>query len=294
VNVEDLFADEPFDAARVTELDPWRTGDLVPGANWFWAGPAGPDPVTGTAGTPDTSPGEAWALYELGAEVGDYGVITSQTCDVPGTGPGKRHPTVQVSPVHSLDGYTPAEVREIRQGRRVSLVYLTGYPQSGEWAVDLSLSVPVSKGALLGVPRVSAFETGAEAVELCERVALKASRPALHDDLADVLVSGLNELLATAAASDWKYSIEQIRLIVLDGTRLDPKVVQLLVLTEGDPPSRRPLDGWRRNMAKKLRRRDAGITLSPNLWADIDRVKVKEYRTSAPLTLPELERPQYL
>ena len=119
MNVNDLFSDTPFDADRTNDLDPWRTGDCVPGARFFWAGPNRPDPVTGVDGPGNAAPGAPWHIHGLSAEVGDIAIITSQTCDVTAKGPGEQHPTVQVSPALSLAGLSSNALEDIKQGKRL-------------------------------------------------------------------------------------------------------------------------------------------------------------------------------
>lgn len=87
----------------VAILADWTQGMYVRDVPIVWAGPDADDPLfdecaetLGTNQLIDTAkPGSAGRFAHT--------VITSQTCDVVGAGPGARHPHVQVSPVVQLE-----------------------------------------------------------------------------------------------------------------------------------------------------------------------------------------------
>jgi len=170
-------------AARAVKrkLNDWRQGDLVRGTPLFWAAPLddeltglcvddpgdGALPVVrwdGTAAVGGDEPAVAEGMHASGTPL--WGIITSQTCDVAATGPGQRHPTVQVSPLRELSAeFNPGRVTEIRRGSNVDLVYVPNVPTPGEWAADLRISLPISKAVLLVRERVHGFRDAREAIE---------------------------------------------------------------------------------------------------------------------------------
>lgn len=183
----------------VTALDAWRQGHLVEGDLGTWLSAAGRyDPLTG-----DHFPDGESRLVAAASEVGDAGylAIVSQTCDIAATGPGARHPFVQVCPVRDVGAvFSPAKVQQIRSGQIVEYVYLTKPPVSGnDWAVDLRMSIPLSKGALVAAQPVEGFANEDDELTLAARVATKFERPALHDYLSKNLIDALEELLSKAA-----------------------------------------------------------------------------------------------
>lgn len=291
MNVDDLLAEDAFDRPRRRALEVWRTGDLVRGARLFWAGPAAADPVVGIDG--GAGDDACWQVRTLPAEQGQWAVVTSQTCDVVGAGPGGRAPTVQVSPVWRANPADPGWVREVELRKHTDFFVLDAHPDGGPWIADLRMSMPLSKGALLTATRVHGFATDKRAVEFAEHVSLKQGRPALHDDLTGLLVPSLRTLLETPQAADWKYGIEQVRLLITDGTRLEPIRVQLLIVLDDATTLRRPLNGWRAKVAKTLAKREAGIRLVPSRWAELSKLDVVAYRGSVPLRLPELDRGEF-
>jgi hypothetical protein len=279
-------------------LDPWRQGDLVHGVRLFWAAPSGLDCVTGLdVGEVDGDRWEvvSWQPDENGENARAWGVVTSQTCDIATTGPGQRHPTVQVAPLKRLDGtYNPGKIAEIRRGRSVELVYVSVPPEPGEWAVDLRMSLPVSKAVLVRQTRRSAFATEREALEFAIKAAAKQRRPALHDEISGKMVDGLRELVTTAqkAGATWPDQLEQFRLLVTGGDRLTPSDVQLVAIAHSDALTARErceLRVWQRRERKRLLKA-ANITLAPVAFVTLNKLDVVRYRDSTPLHVPELGR----
>lgn len=310
------------DRAVKRGLNNWRQGDLVPGVGLFWAGTDDDDPITGLSVPP--SGGHHWPVVPwdgLSAEAdsddsqlsnpsgtggypqesagwaGSWSIITSQTCDVVATGPGQRHPTVQVCPLLPLhDHLDKGQIAEIGKGSRVDLITVPGVPGGGEWAADLRISVPVSKAVLLRQEPVRGFTSEEGSQQFAERVAAKYRRPALHDEISDGLVSGLRALVAKARADEapWPDSIEQFRLLVLDGDQLTPRSVRVLtiLLRPGMAAAdSAPLREWRNRETKRLRRHD--IMLAPLDFVAVNEMTVIDYRASDPLRVPELGQPAY-
>ena len=299
--VDATFAGGAFaDPALHARLDAWCQGDLVADIGLFWAGTAFEDPVTGVAADPsgghlwpviawDGTPAEELSTPETGP-LQQWSVITSQTCDVVGTGPGARHPFVQVSPLIDLTGADQNTVDAIKRGERLDRVWVDNVPGGGAWAADLRVSLPVSKAVLAAQERRPAFSTEQAALDFAERVAAKLRRAALHDDLTDGLRPRLRELVRADPAAGWLDDVEQFRLLVVQGTRLQPDEVALVVVTlvKLDEALRAPLRQWAKQERKRLKK--VGITLGRVRFRDLDSMSVEEYRTSVPLHIPELAR----
>lgn len=293
----------PDDA--VTALDQWRQGHLIRGDLGTWLAAGGSvDPVTG-----DDFSDQVDGLVAAVAEVGDIGylAVTSQTCDIAASGPGSRHPFVQVCPVRDVGAaFSKEKVQQIRAGKLVEYVYLTRPPEPGrDWAVDLRVSMPLSKGALIASQPIEGFATEDDELALGARVAAKFERPALHDYLSKDLIDDLMTFLAKAKKTqDWCDDIEQLRLTV-EGPRLAPKRVRLIKTGAGDRPvepvvvtdvnfngvligKKKPLrDQWKSHKKRLLAE---GIEQSPIAYRHVDTMTVKEYRESIPLNLPTLAR----
>lgn len=296
-------------------LAEWRQGDLLQGVGLFWAGTEDDDELTGLAvsrsvghqwpvvawdGVPALQADQGMATAEGDtpgrAVVPKWGILTSQTCDIVATGPGARHPVVQVSPLVNLEGADPTKITAVRRLANVDLILVSSVPDDGIWAADLRISLPVSKAVLLRRERVHGFNNQDEALAFAERVAAKYRRPALHDALTGEFIAGLNKVLAQAkkAGDVWPDSIEQFRLLVTAGDKLNPKNVALLAMTleKLSPGDQRPLRDWRNRERKRLLN-ISDITLSPIRFLTFDKVDVRDYRAADWLRITELGQPAF-
>jgi hypothetical protein len=290
-------------------LNAWQQGDLVRGVGLFWAGTADQDPITGLE--VDPSAGHQWPVVPWDRVAADaapgtaaapwsssWSIITSQTCDVVADGPGQRHPTVQVCPLVDLTPFGKGRIGEVARNEKVDLVLVPGVPDPGTWAADLRISVPVSKAVLLRQTRIPGFNDPAGAVAFAERVAAKYRRPALHDAITTGLVPRLRELVKSErdAGALWPDLIEQFRLLVTAGDRLQPTNVAIIaVLLEDkiDSANTEPLRAWRLQEKTRLTRASGTITLAPIRFQSLAKLSVRDYRESDPLRIPELHQPVF-
>lgn len=200
----------------------------------------------------------AWQVSRTEASF-RFAAITSQTCDIGAQPPGDRHPFVQVSPVVSLDGLSPDAVDAVQRHARADLVALTVAPADGLWAVDLRVSVPVDKRALLSRTPLPGFATEDDLPAFAERLATRSLRPALHPSLSEDLPLAVTELMRTQRKDqpEWWQKVEQLRVNVSSGTRLEPLRVRLVVveLLGLEAAERQVWRGWAKTFGKKLRAR---------------------------------------
>lgn len=293
MTIDNLTPDD-WPAEAVTALDRWRQGHLIQAdlGVWLAAGNA-MDLATGY----DLS-NEPAGLHAMTAEMSDTGymAVISQTCDIAAEGPGKRHPFVQVCPVRDVGQvFDEDKIQQLREGKLVEYVYLTNPPIDGVLAVDLRVSMPVSKGLLIGRNPIVGFDNEREELDLGARVAAKIERPALHDYLSRILPKDLDKFLDKAKRSqEWCDEVEQLRL-ELDGDRLAPKRVRLIVVTDTNfnrfINRKGPLrDRWKTH---KKPLREAGIAQEPILFRHIDQMPISQYRESIPLDVPALGRGRF-
>lgn len=279
----------------VTALDGWRQGHLLQGGLATWLAAAGcVDPVTG-----DDFSNRGEGLLGAVAEIGDTGyfAVVSQTCDIAATGPGVRHPFVQVCPVRDLGAAFKAEkIQQSRAGELVEYVHLTKPPAiGGEWAIDLRMSVPLSKGVLIGATPIEGFSSQDDELDLAAKIAAKFKRPALHDYLSKELIDALNLLVSKArkGSEDWCEDVEQFRLGI-DGDRLAPKRVRLFVVTDENfnLPFNHKKKTALRDLWKSLKKplKKIGIDQAPIAFRYIENLKAVDYRNTIPLNIPALGR----
>ena len=285
----------------VAHLDQWRQGDLVSGARVYWAVEGGcRDMLCDVETYPDADGG--WALarvpveVEGGGQADQLGVIVSQSCDIAAVGPGSRHLTVQVAPLVNLENIAPERVVHVRAGNVPDMVMMTGDGlPGGEWAADLRISLPVSKAVLLSQEPTRGFADESEALAFGGLVALKYRRPALHDYVSKELTDSLNKLIRTQRGkkATWMDRVEQIRVLVTAGDRLNPQAIEPIVVTLGapfEPKEQGPLRTWRNEQAGPLAEAVRGCVLEAPAFRPLDDVRAIEYRNSVPLALDELPR----
>jgi hypothetical protein len=291
LTLDDLLP-EPWTPELLAALDRWRQGHLLAVEKGVWLGPAGGgDPVTG-----DSLAGNVGEVRARSDSFGDTGymAVISQTCDIAGA-PALRHPFVQACPVRDIAAFPSEKIQQIKDRHVHDYVSLTQPPLAGvEWAVDLRVTVPVSKGVLAAADPVDGFATSEDEILLGHRVASKFARPAVHDVLAGAVFDSLRNCLSRNKKSQtWCDNIEQLRLEILEGTVLQPKRVRLLVYTDTDlgAADRKPLrDEWK---SHKKALKSVGIEHAPIGFVIVDKCSIKQYRESIPIDIPTLDRGRF-
>jgi hypothetical protein len=321
--IEDAFELSRLqDEKVVAALDVWQQGDIISGLRLAWITQGEIDPlfdeesdeadktdVADSSGLSEQLPDRKLAHYiydpdlpqegEEGitppvAERYDYGIITSQTCDIAATGPGARHPVVQVSPLVLIESLGE-RAESVRLGVTTDMVVVPNVKPAGAWAADLRISIPVSKGVLLEQTRRGGFKDEEGRISFAESVALKYWRPALHDAVEVELVKSLEKFvrLARGRGDLWVDDIYQFRIMVTRGTRLRPSEVTILVLTKGgefEPAQRDPLRKWRISFKREFSNACDGADLCPLSFERVEQMSLLDYRNSVPLRITELGR----
>lgn len=270
---------ETWTPEQIRQLDAWRQGLLVPCDAIVWL----------TAN--EEHPGELQGAAAAGIGTG-FAAITSQTCDIVATGPGQRHPYVQVSPVRDVSYLSDNALRDVKLGAAHQFVYLTKPPvPDGNWAVDLRISVPLLKSALLNTAPTVGFASEADEIGFAERVAAKLLRPAFHDEVV-ATNKELGIVIANAKKKDNRVfdRVEQIRIEVLRGTALNPKSFRYVAITDRKPDVELvpKLIDFKKAQSRRLTK--AGISMATPIAVAITKMKVKDYRDYIPVFLPMLER----
>jgi len=280
-------------------LAEWTQGMYVDRVPAVWAGPDAPDPLF-DADVIDIPEITELIDIAVGGPSGMFAhtVITSQTCDAVGTGPGAKHPYVQVSPVVRLPDDLPVD--KLGQIDRYEIPYLApvsqrpGRSRTGRWAVDLRLSVPVSKSALAARPRRLAFASDHDAVAFARHAARKTERPALHDALSEALPRSIGEWIKQYGKKDvaWWQNVEQLRLRIT-GDRLRPRAAALVVLAETElaPEQEARWRDWQARFAKDLLK-EHNIVLEPVQFTSLDELPARQFTDTLWLRVPELKRLQ--
>jgi hypothetical protein len=286
------FLPAPFDDDAFPELDQWQQGSLIGGSTLAWAGPKGQDSITSQEYEND------WEFRNTG--IGDgWSVVTSQTCDISPAGPGSQQPFVQVSPLFDMN-QLPFDREEKRKSfitsvKRWDVTYLAPVPsvpggEGKEWAADLRISIPVSKGLLIAKTPHLGYPEEDDQLILAQHLAGRVSRPALHDsivEIARVINDDIRQIPSTGERS-WYEDVEQIRL-ELRGSRLHPTWVKVHIISTRRLTVKEKFR-WR-TLRKRMEQRIAGshLQLAAFGWDRLGNVSVEKYRSWAPLHVSELK-----
>ena len=291
MSIDNLVPD-PWPGDIVEVLDRWRQGHLLEQGALIWLAEGGmTDLVTGV---PAGGTKGKWRAQQSDSNSSPkYVAIVSQTCDVAATGPGARHPTVQVCPARCIDGASPEKIKAIKRHEVVEYVYLTQFLKEQHWVIDLRMSLPLSKFTLVGRKPIVGFASEIDEIALAQHLASKFERIALHDHISTGMVGRLREHLRTNKSNtEWWEKVEQVRLVV-DGNRLAPVGLQMIVVEESplDRREKKIWRDWRKAEAKRLDKLD--IKFEPVRFADLGTLSVREYRDSVPVPLPSLQRGRF-
>lgn len=265
----------------------FKQGHLVVTPPMFYAANADYgiwDLTTGEGGT-----GEE--LIELSAESRpEYGLITTQTCDLVEEG-RPDHPWFQVVPVYPILDLDEAGRSLLENHRRSHLVLLDSPAlPDGTWVADLRLEVPIEKSWLVGQDPIEAFRTEDAYELLGERLAAKKNRPAVATEAVDAVIRPLQNWLQGNAGGREAAKVEQLRLAV-GPSRLQVDRASLLVLTNESPlpvEEREPWDRWWDRTRPKAAA--AGIDLLANQYESLDSLSAREYRNAIELNFSYLSR----
>lgn len=186
-----------------------------------------------------------------------------------GTGPGASDTAGTASDTVSLE----------------SLSTVTQTPRGHRWYADLRLLVPVSKALLLDRDPVEGFVNERESLAFSEQLAQKFRRPALHEALSEELPDVIEDFVRNTGSSKQCFAkVEQVRLLITEGDRLNPTRGQLLVLTAGGALSESEVELWaglNKNAAAVFSRH--GIAYAPVVHHDVSTVSVPVYRQAVPV-----------
>jgi len=205
-----------------------------------------------------------------------YGIVTTQTCDLSEERPNPRQPWVQVAPVYRLEDEGGILDREY--------VHRLDPPQmTGEvWAADLRIEIPLEKGLLVGREPIEAFSSEEGYINFASVLARRRGRPALASAVNRLVTDTLSRLKKESndrgrQARRVRDRTHKLMVAITDGTRLEPRSVQLHVVLKGGRDN--DTDEWFSAWWDRARViADAhGLTLLETVWLDARSVDATLY-----------------
>ena len=310
-------------ADHVDVLAQWKQGHLVSGLPLTWIAPPGVDPVTGLDLTEDSA-GPVWAEESFDAiicsQTCDIGatppgdqhptVLVAPLVHESGlssnsrrklAADGKLGYLVQVLPADktarqnllaAATSQTVADPPSDPNPEPLALRGVRATPRGHRWFADLRLLVPISKGMLLDRQPLDGFTSEAESLAFGEILAQKFRRPATHEALSEALPEMLKSFIQSSAGGANRQcfaKVEQVRLWILDGDRLNPQRAQLLVLTDKGALDQGEQDQWaglNQKASELFRQHD--IDYAPLVHWDVNAMPASVYRQTVPIRCPLL------
>lgn len=274
------------------ELDHWIQGDILVDIPLTWVEPPGEDPITGSR-----NKSRKISLHRKPVKT-PLSIICSQTCDISGAGAGERHPYILVAPLIPKEELgekvTPAQAKSKNVGYLFPINVPESHSQGTEWFADFRFAFPVSKALLISseVSRLPVKNSEQQLLEFAEAFALKFRRPANSETLSSVLPATLSEMIKQNKATQPGHfeKIEQVRIFVRSGTRLDPVDVNLLVITHnGKSLTNAEQDLWNGWLRKrKTEFKSFSVKFGATIFEAADAVLAELYRETTPLRVDGL------
>ncbi len=276
----DLVALAPFVHGwlpdQLAALERWKQGDLVACPRLSW--------ITDGSVDGESAPVHVWPCPA------PYAVVLSQTCDLAGSGPGQRHPFVQLSPVIDTTGIPEDRWQALRNGEMTDRYAMSPAGVPGKWVADLRISVPARKELLLSHDPIPGFTDERGYLLFAEHLADRARRPALHPFLSDIMAPEIARAISVgrrSTDSGWCDKTSEVGFLI-SGGRLHPTGVKLLVLSEDLllPPERKRWVELSETFKKRGRKEGIEVQL-PRVLTLIDCPAVI-YRSAVPVRIPSL------
>jgi len=202
------------------------------------------------------------ALIELDPDQGPpLGIVTTQDCDLE----SEAQPWLAVAPVYEADSPRLLEREYVHP--------LKPPDRAGDWLADLRMEMPLEKGALVGREPIEAFPDEEGYLRFARLLSRRRGRPALADVLHALIdrtmramrqeSNSLRNLCRRA-----RTNVDRLMLAIPQGTRTDPEVVQLYVVTDGEAldDAREWFGEWW-DRARLTAERE-GLQLLPVAWLD--------------------------
>ena len=227
---------------------------------------------------PPDSPEREFDFVEIDSY--EYGVITTQTCDLVEEGPPTQ-PWFQACPVFKRDDATTTLPSYLAPLDPPDLPV-------GNWVADLRLEVPIEKTVLVGRRPIEGFSDEAGYIDFARRLGRRKERPAVATVLVDAVAKTLKRRKANSSGFKrlLRDYIHSVRLAIDEGTRLDPTIARVHFVSKGPLPSeaRERLDEWWQKEAY-AEAEAGGIKLLPNAYHDSTKMDIEDYERTIPLSI---------
>jgi hypothetical protein len=267
----------------------FQQGDLVKKPPFFYVGSAktGVWKLTSDLGDPNL-PDE---IFELDPESApEYGMISTETCDLTEEGRRPKQPWISVAPVYKISPNLDPNQIDLLNGGRVSYLRPVRCEQLPDsiWVVDARIEFPIEKSWLVGREPVHVYKTDEQRAEIARFFAGRHDRPVLSDALHKALITPMRrwlESLRPERRSAALGGIAEVRLAVA-GSPLDPDGVGIILIAIADRVPDAARNEWEAKWKNwRSRMENVEIALLANAYETYDSLSARGYRESLPVSL---------
>jgi hypothetical protein len=275
-------------AAHKLKLAAWCQGDVLLDLPLTWVAPPGRDSVTESLSRSNV------VSLHIGSVTMPLSIICSQTCDIAGDAVGLQHPFVLVAPLVKAGDLTgtanPGNATAGFIGYLFPIPVADDYSQNATWFADFRMIFPVSKAHLANISTLPQKLDENTLLRFAEQLAFKFRRPALSETLSYDLPISLSRMVKSNLPSEKSHfgKIEQIRISVTDGTRIDPSGVQLIIVSL-DVLQQREKDLWHK-WEKDVKDffRGKGVKIGQTMFTTPQDMTAEEYRNTNPIKVERI------
>ncbi|PAZ16672.1 hypothetical protein CLM62_06980 [Streptomyces sp. SA15] len=296
------FVDDGMPASRedwpqgvLEALDPFTQGDVIACPDFVFHG-APFAPVTRTSKSYADDFEVAMPVMVDPDDLPPWALVTTGTCDLAEQdAPVPRKPFVQVAPIVDMSDAEPGDQKLIKNNRFGYLLHvpLLAEIRAGLWVADLRIEYPVEKSWVAGQERLRGWATERDQQIVGQALARQRQRPAMGRPFIDHVLKPTRRRLGElrrdqrgladrvdAEISEWAVEVD---------SRLDPKRVAIVLLSDDSTPSEEVQQWWREtvdHLREGVAAEGGGLTIIGPRFERLDELSVGEYRKLTPLDTP--------
>lgn len=164
-----------------------------------------------------------------------FGIITTQTCDLNEQRGQKLQPFFQVAPVYAVAAGQRDAI--LRRENIVPILSPTASDDETQWVADLRIEFPLEKSVLAHRQPIRVFADEAEQISFAERLGARRARPALANELHDVIAASINKKRSNNKSRSRPVfaQIYKVSLAIEEGVRMRPVRVRVVVVCREEP-----------------------------------------------------------
>jgi hypothetical protein len=276
-------------------LDPFTQGDVIACPDLVFHG-APFAPITRTSQSYADDFDSAMPVAVDLDDLPPWALVTSGTCDLAEQDASvPRKPFVQVAPIVEMSDISRGDQKLIRSNKFGYLLHvpLLSDIRPGLWVADLRIEYPVEKSWIAGQERLRGWATEREQQIVGQALARQRQRPAMGRAFIAHVLKPMRKHLADLRrdqrdladlvddeTSEWAVEVD---------SRLDPKRLAIVLLSDSRAPSESVQQWWREtidSLREEALANEAGLTIMGPRFERLDELPVSEYRRLTPLDSP--------